>query len=99
MHSLSLWKKTELLFQLVINLQISLWERRSKRSCSTLWTLPTWISSSDPQALVVEALSLSWQNLWAYTFPPYQLLTKVMTKRWQPSVGRAMSLRKKFVKV
>ena len=34
----------------------------------------------DPQALAADALSQSWQNLWAYAFLPHQLLTKVLTK-------------------
>ena len=34
----------------------------------------------DPQALVVDALSLPWQDLWAYTFLPHHCLTKVLTK-------------------
>ena len=50
---------------------------------ATRWNtkLPTFVSLvPDPQALVVDPLSLSWQNLWAYAFPPHQLFTKVMTK-------------------
>ena len=47
--------------------------------------LPTFVSPvPNPQAL---ALSLSWQNLWAYTFPPHQLLSKVLTQRGWPSLG------------
>ena len=33
----------------------------------------------DLQALAVDALYLLWQDLWAYTCPSYQLLTKVLT--------------------
>ena len=43
--------------------------------------LPTFVSPvPDPQALAVDALSLSRQNLWAYAFAPLQLLTKVLAK-------------------
>ena len=34
----------------------------------------------DPQAVAVDALSIQWQGLWAYAFPPPALLTKVLTK-------------------
>ena len=117
--SLSLWKVTELMFQLVINLQISIQGVHipgkmnvitNLLSCQDqtlpmeldtqpgdhlflLWgsphvdlfatrlntKLPTFVSLvPDPQVLAVDALSLSWQNLWAYAFPLHQLLTKVL---------------------
>ena len=50
---------------------------------ATRWNIKllTFVSLvPDPQALMVDALSLSWQKLWAYTFPLHQLLTKVLTK-------------------
>ena len=50
---------------------------------ATRWNtkLPTFVSLVPaPLALAVDALSMSWQNLWDYAFPPYQLLTKVLTK-------------------
>ena len=32
----------------------------------------------DPQAWAVDALSLSWRGLWAYAFPPHQIMAKVL---------------------
>ena len=43
--------------------------------------LPVYVSPvPDPQAWSVDALSLSWEGLWAYLFPPHQILTKVLAK-------------------
>ena len=125
-RSFSLWRETERVVQLVINLQISIRAvhipgnmnviadllSRQDQTLPTEWSLNLeitkhlfllWCSPHmdlfetrwnaklqtfaslvpDPQALAVDALSLSWQNLWAYTFPPHQLLTKVLTKLLQ----------------
>ena len=50
--------------------------------------LPTFVSPvPDPQVLAVDALSLSWQNLWAYAFPPHQLLTMVLTSCANPMLN------------
>ena len=43
--------------------------------------LPVYVSPvPDPQAWAVDALSMSWEGLWAYIFPPHQVLTKVLSK-------------------
>ena len=36
--------------------------------------------SSAPDSLLLDILFLPWQILWAYAFPPHQLLTKILTK-------------------
>ena len=43
--------------------------------------LPKFVSPvPDPRAWAVDAMSLSWENLDAYTFPPVSLLTQVLSK-------------------
>jgi hypothetical protein len=43
--------------------------------------LPVFVSPvPDPGALDTDALSMRWDNLWAYAYPPHQILTKVITK-------------------
>ena len=43
--------------------------------------LPTYVSpTQDPQAFAVDALSIDWRRMYAYAFPPPNLLTKVVHK-------------------
>jgi hypothetical protein len=43
--------------------------------------LPLYVSPiPDPQAIAVDALSMSWQSLYAYAYPPTAILMKVLTK-------------------
>ena len=43
--------------------------------------LPVYVSPCpDPEALAVDAMSMSWINLWAYAFPPYALLPAILQK-------------------
>ena len=43
--------------------------------------LPIFVSPvPDPQALDTDALSMSWENLTAYAFPPHQILPQVLQK-------------------
>ena len=54
---------------------------------ATRWNtkLPAFMSPvPDPQVLAMDALSLPWQDLWAYAFPPHQLLTKILIKLPSP---------------
>ena len=43
--------------------------------------LPTFVSPvPDKQALETDALSMDWEGLWAYAYPPHQILPQVMQK-------------------
>ena len=43
--------------------------------------LPVWVSPmADPQAVGVDALSMSWKGMFAYAFPPFAILGKVLEK-------------------
>lgn len=43
--------------------------------------LDTFVSPvPDPMALDTDALSIPWDNLWAYAYPPHQILAKVLQK-------------------
>jgi len=43
--------------------------------------LPVWVSPmADPQAVGVDALSMSWKGMFAYAFPPFVILGKVLEK-------------------
>ncbi len=43
--------------------------------------LPTYVSPvPDPSALAVDALSISWEGMHAYAFPPFPLLSRVILK-------------------
>ena len=46
--------------------------------------LPLFVSPvPDPSAMAVDALSMSWKALWAYTYPPPALLPRVLEKAQQ----------------
>ena len=120
-HSRSLWQETDLLFQLLARLQVSLRARhipgrlnviadqlsRSGQILPTEWSLRQDIADSifaiwghplidlfatrynnkcqvfvspvpDPMALDADALSISWEAMSAYAFPPHQILTAVL---------------------
>jgi len=43
--------------------------------------LPLYVSPlPDPQALAEDALAISWENMWAYAYPPTSIMTKVLEK-------------------
>lgn len=45
------------------------------------YKLPTYVSPiPDSQAWQVDALSVSWENVYAYVFPPWSILTDVISK-------------------
>ena len=51
--------------------------------------LPVYVSPvQDPQALQVDAMDMSWENLTAYAFPPWSILQKVLekAKKEQPNL-------------
>ena len=53
---------------------------------ATRWNhnLPLFVSPvPDPSAMAVDALSMSWKALWAYTYPPPALLPRVLEKAQQ----------------
>ena len=43
-----------------------------------LWTYCTW--ELDPGAWAVDSLSMSWECLWAYMYPPISLIPRVLNK-------------------
>ena len=71
------------LFQQLFNLLCSRWARPHVDLFAT-WLnhkLPMFVSPvPDPTAWAVDALSLSWENLDAYAFPPISLLNQVISK-------------------
>ena len=71
------------LSQQVFNLLCSRWDRPLVDLFATWFNhkLPKFVSLvPDPTAFAVDALSLLWENLDAYAFPPVSLLTKVISK-------------------
>ena len=69
------------LSQQVFNLFCSKWARPHVDLFATRFNhkLPKFVSP-DPTAWGVDGLSLPWENLDAYAFPPISLLTKVISK-------------------
>ena len=69
--------------QQLFNLLCSRWARPHVDLFATRFNhkLPTFVSPvPDPTAWAVDALSLSWENLDAYAFPPISLLNQVISK-------------------
>ena len=67
----------------VFNLLCSTWKRPHVDLFATQFNhkLPTFVSPvPDPTAWAVDALSLSWENLNLYAFPPISLLNQVISK-------------------
>ena len=71
------------LSQLAFNLLCSKWARPQIDLFATRFNhkLPKFVSLvPDPAAWAVDALSLPWENLDVYAFPPVSLLTRVISK-------------------
>ena len=71
------------LSQQEFNLLCSNWDRPQVDLFATHFNhkLPKFVSPvPDPTAWVVDALSLPWENLDAYAFPPVSLLNQVISK-------------------
>ena len=69
--------------QLAFNLLCSKWARPQIDLFATRFNhkLPKFVSLvPDPAAWAVDALSLPWENLDIYAFPPVSLLTRVISK-------------------
>ena len=60
--------------------QVDLFATRFNHKCQ-LFVSPV----PDSLAMGTDALSISWEGLWAYAFPPHQILSKVLAKMRQHS--------------
>jgi hypothetical protein len=55
--------------------QIDLFATRFNNKC------PQFVSPvPDPLALATDAMSLSWEGMWGYAYPPHQIMSKVLAK-------------------
>ena len=73
------WALNPVVFRLITGIwgtpQVDLFATRGNRQ------LPVYVSPyPDPEALSVDAMSMSWKSLWAYAFPPYALLPAILHK-------------------
>lgn len=69
------------------------WSRPLVDLFATRYTrrLPSFVSPvPDPEALEVDALSISWENLDAYAYPPHVILTSVLRKFRETKVCRLL---------